>query len=97
MEDGDNKLPQDGSFYDEYHFQGNAGQSVTIDLESSDFDTFLVVLDANNRTIQENDDLTEGNTNSRINITLNQSGTYKVIVNSYDAKGNGSYTLSITN
>ncbi len=33
----------DGEYYDAYTFEGQPGQSVTIDLNSSDFDTYLVL------------------------------------------------------
>ena len=95
LETGDSQLPNDSSFYDMYAFQGNAGQSITISLESQEFDTYLFLLDPDNEQIAENDDISENNKNSAITITLPASGTYRVIVNSYDAEGKGNYSLSV--
>ncbi|MDY7013233.1 MAG: trypsin-like peptidase domain-containing protein, partial [Cyanobacteriota bacterium] len=58
-------LPSDGSLYRDYVFFGREGQSVTINLESPDFDTYLILLDPNSRKLAENDDLSAENTNSR--------------------------------
>lgn len=88
-------LPFDGSFYQTYPFEGQAGQSVDISLASSDFDTYLILLDPSGQKIGENDDISRGNTNSQLNITLPRSGTYQVIVNTYEAGGQGRYVLRI--
>jgi serine protease Do len=90
----DNRLT-DNSLYDEYWFEGRAGQRVLIRLSSSDFDTYLILFDSNGERLAENDDLANGNTNSEIVLTLPQSGRYHVIVNSYDDTGRGSYALTI--
>ena len=88
-------LPNDNSFFDLHSFEGRAGQTVTITLESDEFDTYLVLLDAQGGAIEQNDDAREGNTNSMLRVTLPSSGTYRVVVNSYDNTGNGRYTLTV--
>ncbi|MDX2213836.1 MAG: COP23 domain-containing protein [Oculatellaceae cyanobacterium bins.114] len=85
----------DGSSYDEYYFQGSAGQSVVINLSSSDFDTYLLLYTQNGQNIGENDDINGSNTNSQMVITLPYTGRYRVIVNSYDHTGLGRYLLTI--
>ncbi len=88
-------LPGDGSLYNEYDFEGRAGQSVTIDLESDDFDTYLILLGPDGQVVAANDDISPDNLNSRISITLPRSGTYRAIANSYDATGRGRYVITI--
>jgi Bacterial pre-peptidase C-terminal domain len=88
-------LQSDGSFYQQYTFQGNAGQTVTISLDSPDFDTYLIVLDATDQKIGENDDMSANNTNSQVTLTLPANGTYRIIANAYDRSGQGSYTLVV--
>ena len=44
LEAGDATL-DDGTFYDEYTFAGQAGETVSITLESLAFDTYLLLLD----------------------------------------------------
>lgn len=88
-------LPFDGSLYQAYPFDGRAGQEITINLASSDFDTYLILLDPSGEKIGENDDISRSNTNSQLNVTLPRSGTYRVIVNTYDAGGQGQYILKV--
>jgi Trypsin-like peptidase domain/Bacterial pre-peptidase C-terminal domain len=92
---GDTTLPDDGSLFDLYAFEGQAGQTVTITLESTDFDTYVIVVGADGNAIGQNDDASEGNTNSMLRVTLPYSGRYQVIVNSYDKTGLGQYTLTV--
>ena len=91
---GDETL-DDGSLYDTYSFEGRAGQSVTISVESEEFDTYLILLDAEGKQIADNDD-SAGNSDSKIVATLTKDGIYKVIVNGYDANSQGGYALSIS-
>ncbi|MBE9039632.1 M48 family metalloprotease [Oscillatoriales cyanobacterium LEGE 11467] len=96
LERGDDRLPQDNSYYDVHEFEGRAGESVTIRLESRDFDTYLILVDPDNEPVAENDDATEGNSNSTLSVTLPKDGTYLAIVNSYDSRGEGRYTISVS-
>ncbi|MEO0536417.1 MAG: trypsin-like peptidase domain-containing protein [Cyanobacteria bacterium P01_A01_bin.123] len=95
LAEGDDRLGDD-SLFDTYTFQGEAGQQVTVTMESPDFDTFLVLLDPSGQPIADNDDIVAGsNLNSQITITLPQSGAYRIIANSYDASGQGRYLLTV--
>ncbi|MBW4483433.1 MAG: trypsin-like peptidase domain-containing protein [Tildeniella torsiva UHER 1998/13D] len=91
---GDGTL-QDGSYYQEFGFQGRAGQSVRLRLESPDFDTYLILLDEAGNRLAENDDANPNNTNSEMVVTLPRNGTYSVLVNSYEAGGQGRFLLTV--
>ncbi len=95
LEPGDSML-QDGSFYDIHPFEGEAGQTVTVQLESSDFDTYLLLTDADGNSLIENDDISGSNYNSALTYTLPSSGTYNAIANAYDASGQGRYQITVT-
>ncbi|MGK7951154.1 MAG: pre-peptidase C-terminal domain-containing protein [Xenococcaceae cyanobacterium] len=95
LEEGDTTIPDDGSFYDSYPLQGNAGDSFIISVESQEFDTFLAVMDTEGNILGQNDDISEGNSNSRLEITLPSNGVYSVIVNAYDEGGRGNYLLTV--
>jgi serine protease Do len=95
LDSGDRTLQNDGSRIDEYSFQGTQGQSVTLTLQSSSFDTYLILLDANGNKIAENDDVSSENLNSQIQVTLPYTGTYQVFANSLDASGQGAYLLTV--
>lgn len=95
LEQGDNVLDEDKSLYDVHDFEGRAGQSVTISVESTDFDTYVLIADADGKVLEENDDLSEDNSNSRITITLPKDGVYHIIVNGYESKDLGRYNLTV--
>ena len=88
-------LPSDNSLYREYTFEGRSGQSVTISLESTDFDPYVAIFGPNNRLLAENDDASDANKNALLSVTLPATGRYRIVVNAYDASGRGRYTLTV--
>ena len=96
LEEGDRVIDEDGSLYDFYPIEGKKGETYTIYLESDEFDAFVALVDSNGNTIQENDDISQENSNSRIRVTLPEDGKYNVIVNTYDEDGSGQYILTVT-
>ena len=95
LELGDETL-SDGSLYDLYPFDAEADQTITIEMTSDEFDTYLLLVDADGQTIGENDDISEDNTNSTITITLPETGTYRVVANAFDSTGQGNYSLTVS-
>lgn len=80
---------------DEWRFEGSSGDSVTISLRSSQFDTVLELVGPGNTKIAVNDDF-DGQ-NSQIGpITLTQNGTHILIVRSFGGDTGGVYTLALT-
>ena len=96
LEEGDGVIPNDGSYYDSYPLEGSAGDSFIITLESEDFDTFLAIMDREGNIIEQNDDVNEQQSNSRLEITLPNDGTYSIIVNAYEQQGRGNYVLRVS-
>lgn len=82
-----------GRPYQPYRITLRAGERVRIDLEAR-YDTYLIVQPPEGEPI-ENDDLEEGNLNSRIDLTASQDGDYLVEASAYDPNATGSYRLSI--
>lgn len=76
-----------------YDFKGRAGDVVFFDLESETFDAFLVVLDAADAPIAQDDDGGEA-TNAALAITFPEDGTYTVVVASFGGAATGAYTLT---
>ncbi len=92
LEQGDQTM-NDGTFADVWTFQGNAGQTVTIDVMSDDFDAYAQLLDAAGNRLAEDDD-SGGNLNSRITFTLPSTGQYQIVVNNFgDSRRTGVYRL----
>ncbi len=83
----------DKSYYNVHTFEGTAGEQITIDLTSSEFDSYLILLDPEGKKIAEDDDGGSGN-NARIIVTLPTSSTYRIIANTRKAGETGNYTLS---
>lgn len=83
-----------------YTLVGEAGQLVTVTLDSQDFDTYLFILDENGDELISNDD-SRGTLNSQIeNYSLPYSGEYTVLVSSFQLvfggePGLGDFDLSI--
>ena len=96
LEEGDRVIAEDGSFYDSFPLEGKSGESFTISLESEEFDPFVALIDAKGNIVEQNDDINEENSNSRIRVTIPEDGVYNVIVNAYDEGGSGQYVLTVT-
>ena len=90
---GDSRL-QDGSLYDAYTFEGEAGELIRIRLTSREFDTYLILLAPDGAAIATNDDFL--GTDSWIALELPQTGSYQVIVNSYASAERGGYQLTVS-
>ncbi len=93
LEEGDEQLG-DGSRYDIHPFQGKAGQSIIISLESNEFDTSLGLLDSEGELLAVDEDEGEG-TNSQITITLPADGIYRIVANSLNPESRGRYNLIV--
>jgi hypothetical protein len=95
----------DNTRLDAYTFNGVAGQLVAISMTSSDFDTYLYLLNPDGSTLVENDD-TATSTNSRIPLndffTMPATGTYTILANAFrqpfsnDPVPTGTYSLTLS-
>ena len=88
----------DKTSFDIWPYAGTAGEQVTITLVSDDFDTFLILRLLRGNTLEGAvdvgfDDDSAGDLNSTLTVTLPETGTYAVIVNSVAAGAQGSYQL----
>jgi hypothetical protein len=73
-----------------------AGKTYVFDLESTAFDPFLRLQDKEGKKLAENDDIDPGvNRNSRIVLTPEASGTYRLVATAFTGRGTGAYTLVI--
>lgn len=93
LEPGDATLDS-GEFADLYTFSGQRGQRITIDMQSTEIDSYLAILTPSGE-VQNNDDAEPGNVNSRLQLTLPESGEYSIVATSYRPGEVGSYTIQI--
>ncbi len=90
---GDRTL-RTGEFVDTHAMQFRPGEAIRLRLDSSAFDTYLIVRSPSGRQ-QDNDDLVSGNTNAGIDIPSAEAGSYQVMVTSYQPGMSGAYTLRV--
>ncbi|HYW41750.1 MAG TPA: hypothetical protein VE959_02760 [Bryobacteraceae bacterium] len=84
----------DGTFADLYEIDLASSATIDVGLNSSDFDAYLVLLDAQGNVVDEDDD-SGGGTNARMNLPLG-AGTYFVVAKPFsDYYHVGNYTLSM--
>lgn len=88
-------ISDDNSYYDAYSFEGTLGQEVTITMSSSAFDTYLFLIDTTGNNTAAGDHDGGGGTTSRIVFTLNQTGTWFIVANSWLGNQFGPYSLAL--
>ncbi|MBI5787315.1 MAG: carboxypeptidase regulatory-like domain-containing protein [Candidatus Schekmanbacteria bacterium] len=79
-----------GQFADLYAFNGVSGQKVSLSLSSSDFDSYLRLLNSQGNIVKYADDVNISN------YSLPTSGTYLIWASSVFPGNTGGYTLSYT-
>ena len=94
LADGDEVL-ESGELLDRYGFVGNAGDRVSVDLRSAEFDPYLILQMPGNDQ-EDNDDWEGSGEHSRIEHTLPEDGMYSILVTSYAPGESGAYELIVT-
>ena len=92
------RVLDDGSYYECFILRAEAGQRVEVILRSNDFDAYLGVVQGRNCDAgesMETDDDGAGGTDSRLLTTLG-AGPYSIRVNSLSEGETGAYTLTVT-
>jgi hypothetical protein len=87
----------DGSHYRDWSYTARAGERVRIVMRSETFDTFLSIgrmVNGELQVISSNDDGPDG-TDSLLELTLDQAGSYVIRASSLFASETGPYTLRI--
>lgn len=92
LTDSDSADPIRGGVLDIYLINLQAGESITLDLSSSEFDTYLTLREAAGIWQIDNDDGGPG-LNSRIAVRAPSTGTYEILVRSFSSRARGNYTL----
>jgi len=83
---------REGRFQQEHRATFRRGQRVAVTLESAAFDTLLRITPPAGEAM-ENDDVAQGNLNSRLDFTAPIDGQYTLTVTSYAPGATGAYTL----
>ena len=83
-----------GYFSDTYTFSGNAGDSVSLNVDWTGLDGYLYLQDPTGALAAENDDF-QGLGHSRVEHVLEHSGTYRVWPSAHAQGQGGSYQLNL--
>jgi hypothetical protein len=85
----------DGSFVQAWAYRAGAGESVTVDLRSDEFDAFLSVTGPGIEETLTDDD-GAGGCDSRVTFEVRQPGTFAIVVSSVNAGATGAFTLAVS-
>jgi S1-C subfamily serine protease len=87
----------DSTYIERWTVNGRAGQTVTIDLTSTDFDAYLIVDGPGIATDHNSDDNSGGKCNARLVVTFTDNAPYEIDVNTQGRKkATGAFVLSVT-
>ncbi|MGQ4648724.1 S8 family serine peptidase [Lyngbya aestuarii] len=90
-----NNYLRSGSFYDDYYLSDLAvGEQVQVNVDSSEFDTYLQLLDANTGQLLEADDDGGFIYNSQLAFAVEEGVNYLVRVTSFDRNATGQYSVT---
>lgn len=95
LREGDARLAS-GEYSDEHRFEWTVGARVHIEAQSNDFDSYLIVHPPSGPQ-RDNDDMTPGQSlNAGMDLQVTESGTWRVLVTSYQPGETGRYRLVVT-
>jgi hypothetical protein len=81
--------------YEEWVVYAEAGETLTITMESDELDSYLILLSPDYSTVLAEDDDSLGNFNAVIVYTFTETGEYIVVATTYDGWLSGDYTLDV--
>ena len=89
-------LSADSTYVQSWTLHGRAGQTITIDLISLEFDGYVMVRGPGIRGSRDySDDDSGGTCNARLTVTFPQNGDYEIIVNTANKLETGDFTLTV--
>jgi hypothetical protein len=77
----------------QYTFSGKSGQKATIEMNSDDFDPFLILRKPNGDKLALNDDISPQNLNAKIVVDLIDDGNYTIIARTKAVGESGKYSI----
>ena len=93
LRQGDQQLSS-GEWFDAYQISGRAGQTITLRLDSSALDPYVMIRGPGGFS-EENDDVSGSDRNSELTVRLPADGTYRILATSYQPGETGRYRLSV--
>src|SRR6185436_18133971 len=89
-------LSADSTYVQRWLLSGQAGQSVTIELVSTEFDAYIMLKGPGITGSRDySDDDSGGQCNARLIVFFQQKGEYEIIVNTRGKLEKGAFTLAV--
>ncbi|MBX3144129.1 MAG: carboxypeptidase regulatory-like domain-containing protein [Trueperaceae bacterium] len=85
-----------GEYFDRVSFEGSAGDQIVIELTSSEFDPYLMIIDSSNNVVTQVDDSEGMGVGVRLTFTLPNTGQFTAIVTTAYVGERGGYRLVIS-
>jgi hypothetical protein len=82
-----------GIYCQKYTFDGEQKREIVIDMNSNNFDSFLILQNPNGDKLEINGDRSINNSNAQIKVQLPSSGKYTVIARTTYPGESGEYTI----
>jgi hypothetical protein len=86
----------DGGFARDYAIQLTVGEQLSIELTSDNFDTVVVLLTKEGKTVGKNDDGPDGSSNSLLFTKVKKTGQYLIRVQGFSETSGGKFSLKVT-
>jgi len=94
LSSNDPELPGDSTYYQRWILPVTANQAFTVDLESADFDAYIILTRGRGEKIVENDD-GGGGCNARLVYTASDDHPLRIVVNTASKHQTGRFTLRV--
>ena len=92
IEAGD-AVRDDGSWYEAWTLEPALGERVVVTMEAPAFDAYLTVVSPSGEFYSDDDGA--GGTDSRVEVSVNESGSWAIWANTLHTGDSGSYTLTV--
>jgi hypothetical protein len=86
----------DGGFARDYAIQLKAGDQIAIDLTSETFDSVVILLNSEGKTVGKNDDGPDGTSNSLLFTRIKDTGNYVIRVQGFGETSSGEFKLKVS-
>ena len=88
-----NIIEREDLFCETYVFTADRGQTATIEINSNDFDPFLILQKPDGSKLAVNGDISTANWNAKIVVDLDRNGEYTIVARTTVAGESGKYSI----
>jgi hypothetical protein len=86
----------EGGFARDYSIQLTPGDQIAVDVTSENFDTVVMLINHQGKTISKNDDGPDGSSNSLLFTRIKEAGTYYIRVQGFGETSSGEFRLKVS-